>query len=156
LANPRRILAGCIGCLLLAAIAGCGRSDPLNTPTAARLRTLSTVYLNYAVANGSGPENEIMLTQQLQNALPFVLEAGGVNSLSPLSEIRSERDGEPFVIHYGVVISPPTWSEDVIAGERYGRDGNRLVAFANGDVRCVEDSETPDFIAQVEENGAEK
>lgn len=56
------------------------------------------------------------------------------------SAFISERDGEPFVIRYGVGISQAKGdAKPIIACEKKGKDGTRYVAFANGDVDCVDE-----------------
>jgi hypothetical protein len=122
--------------LLLAA--GCNDSAELSSPTAKRLRVLATAYLDYAVAKGTGPENQKQLQGHLRNVPGFLLEAGGVSPETGQAAFVSQRDGEPFVIQYGIGVAcgseaPP------IACERTGKDGTRLVAFANGQVACVEE-----------------
>ena len=54
--------------LALAALPGCGSSDELNSPTAARLRGISTYYLDLAFArNGPGPASEQELKKHIRN-----------------------------------------------------------------------------------------
>ena len=121
-------------------VAGCGNSDDLSSPAANRLRTLATVYLDYAVAKGTGPANEQQLHKHVQSVPGFLLEAGGVNPKAGSAAFVSERDGEQFVVRYGVGISQAEGDEaPIIAYEKTGKDGTRFVAFANGKVDCIDD-----------------
>jgi hypothetical protein len=69
-----------------------------------------------------------------------MLEAGGINPKAEPASFVSERDGEQFVVRYGVGVSQAKDNEaPIIAYEKTGKDGTRLVAFANGKVDCMED-----------------
>jgi hypothetical protein len=121
-------------------MAGCGESDQLSSPSANRLRALATVYLDYAAVNGTGPANERQLHKHVSNVPGFLLDEVGVNPEAGAAAFVSERDGEAFVIRYGIGISQALGTEaPVIAYEKTGKDGTRFVAFANGDVNCVDE-----------------
>jgi hypothetical protein len=125
--------------LLMPPMAGCGDSD-LSSPSANRLRVLAAVYLDYAAAKGTGPENEKQLHKHVRNVPGFLFDAAGVSPDAEADAFVSERDGETFVIRYGVGISQaPGDDAPVIAHEKTGKDGTRFVAFANGDVNCVDE-----------------
>jgi hypothetical protein len=120
--------------LTLIGAIGCGRSDDLSSPTAAKLRALTSVYLDFAAARGVGPASESELLAHWEN-LPWC-QAQGCN---PEAALRSDRDGKPFVIHYGQSIwlsrkksAPP------IAHERDGQAGTVLVGYANGIIASVD------------------
>jgi hypothetical protein len=51
----------------------------------------------------------------------------------------SERDQEPFVFIWGTPISFGVPNVPVLAHEKTGKNGKRLVAFANGEVELVEE-----------------
>jgi hypothetical protein len=117
--------------------AGCGQTAELSSPTAQRLRALVYAYLDYAVAKGAGPANEEQLQAHLKNVPGFVLEAGGLSLEQGQTAFVSERDGQPFLIRYGLGVSCGSEAE-VIACEHSGKGGKRLVAYTNGKVDCVE------------------
>jgi hypothetical protein len=123
-------------CTLIAA--GCDQSAELSSPTAERLRVLTYAYLDYAVAKGAGPANEEQLRAHLRNVPAFVLEAGGMSAATATAAFVSERDGQPFVFHYGLGISCGPQAE-MLAYEQRGKEGFRLVAYTNGKVDCVDD-----------------
>jgi hypothetical protein len=126
------------GVLLLAA--GCSRSDQGAVRTADRLRTIAAVYLDYAAARGAGPANERELRTHMSHSLAGRLSAQA-GSIEAAKLFVSARDGEPFVLNYGQPIcQSPGPATPPIAYERSGRDGTRFVAFANGLVKCVDES----------------
>jgi hypothetical protein len=125
------------GALVLVA-AGCNDSAELTSPTAKRLRMLMNAYLDYAVAKGAGPANQSQLQAHLANVPGFLLAAGGISPETKDEAFRSPRDGEPFIIQYGLGVTcagdaPP------IACERTGRDGTRWAAFANGKIARIDE-----------------
>jgi hypothetical protein len=100
---------------------------------------LSTVYLDFAAAKGSGPANRRQLEAHFQNAPPFILSAEGLTPTDCDIVFVSPRDGEPFCISYGARL---TFNEDapVIACERLGKDGLRLAACANGKIVLADET----------------
>jgi hypothetical protein len=125
--------------LLVLPTAGCGESE-LSSPSANRLRALTAVYLDFAAAKGTGPTSEQQLRNHVENVPGFLLDAAGVASDVGRTGFVSERDGESFVIRYGIGVSQAPGNEaPVIAYEKTGKDGKRFVAFANGDVSCMDE-----------------
>jgi hypothetical protein len=131
---------GLVLAVLLAA-PGCG-SDGLDSPTAARLKGLANFYLDCAAAqNGRGPANEQALKKHLRIQPDFVLTANGINPSAIDSLFVSERDGEPFVVVYGVQISRISGtSAPLVAHEKTGKNGKRLAVCANGKVESVDEA----------------
>jgi hypothetical protein len=127
--------------LVMSVLPGCG-SNELESPTAARLRGLGTLYLDYAVGkNGKGPAGEQEFKKHLRSVPGFVLEMNGVDPNALDAVFVSERDGEPFVILYGVSISGISGtSAPLIAHEKTGKNGKRLVVFANAKVEHVDEA----------------
>jgi hypothetical protein len=117
--------------------AGCGASD-LESPTAVRLKGLATVFLDYAVARGDGPKDEETLKAHMKQLPDFILEMNKVDPKDPNLFI-SDRDKEPFVFIWGTGISFGTPNTPMLAYEKTGKNGKRLVAFANGEVELVDD-----------------
>lgn len=128
--------------LVISLMPGCGGSDALTSPTAVKLRALGNFYLEYALGNGNtGPANEKAFKKHLRNAPDFNLKNYGLDPNNIDSAFVSERDGEPFVILYGVKISEisPT-AAPLIAYEKTGQNGKRLVGFANAKVEEVDEA----------------
>jgi hypothetical protein len=127
--------------LLIVVIPGCG-SDELDSPTATKLRTISNLYLNYAIGkNGQGPESEEVFKKYLRGLSDDILGPAGVNRKELDSLFVSERDGEPFVIVYGQKITKISGnSGSVIAHEKTGKGGRRLVSLSNTKVEHVDEA----------------
>lgn len=134
--------------VLLCAAAGCGSND-LESSTAVRLRALATLYLDYAVPkNGKGPANEREFKKHLRGLPAFVLEMNGLDANTLDTAFVSERDGEPLVIHYGLSITQISGtSAPPLAHEKTGKNGKRLVAFANTKVELVDESRLQELTA---------
>ena len=117
---------------------GCNRTDPGTAETTQRLKVIATVYLDYAVARGEGPANMAELTAHLSRSL-----AGRIGTLKYAAEddlFISARDGAPFVLDYGKLICQSDGTAAPIAYERFGKNGTRLAAFANGQVRSLDEN----------------
>jgi hypothetical protein len=131
----------------LVIIAGCGGSDALKSPAAARMKGLATMYLDYAAARGSGPPNEQAFKKHLRTVEGFVLQMNGVDPKAIDSTFISQRDNEPFVILYGVGINQISGtSAPLIAYEKTGVNGKRLVAFANTKLDHVDEARLKELI----------
>jgi hypothetical protein len=124
--------------LALVAAAGCG-ADELSSPTAARLRGLATIYLDYAVGkNGKGPAGEQDLKKHMRALPETVLSMNGVDPGALDAAFVSLRDQEPFVVRYGLSIRQISGtSAPLVAHEKTGKGGRRLVVFANAKVDYV-------------------
>jgi hypothetical protein len=124
-----------------AALAGCTKSDELNSPTAMRLKGLATMYLDYAAQkSGGGPPNEVELKKFMRLVETFVLEDRGIDPKNIDATFVSLRDQQPFVVIYGVGLSRISGtSAPVVAYEKTGKNGMRLVAFANTKLDYVDD-----------------
>jgi hypothetical protein len=122
----------------LFAAAGCSRDDPLKSPSAQRLRGLAMVYLNYAAARGAGPPNEAAFHKYAHSLEAIALQMAGVDPQRVDDIFVSPRDNEPFVVLYGVGISQISGkSAPLIAYEKTGVGGKRLVAYANTKLEYV-------------------
>jgi hypothetical protein len=128
--------------LALIAVPGCG-ADELNSPTAAKLRGISTYYLDLAFArSGKGPANEKEFKKHLRGQPGFALEMNGVDPKSIDAELFvSERDQEPFVVLYGLTITRiAADAAPLVAHEKTGKNGKRLAVLANNKVELVDEA----------------
>jgi hypothetical protein len=134
--------------VVVVALPGCG-SNELESPTAKKLRALGNFYLEYAVAkNGKGPENEQELKKHIRATPDHVLSVNEIDRASIDSLFSSERDREPFVVVYGQTIKQVGGnSAPVVAHEKSGANGKRLVGFANGKVELVDESRLNELLA---------
>jgi hypothetical protein len=134
--------------LVLSASAGCG-SNELESPAAARLSGLAKLYLDCAVAkNGKGPANEQEFKKHLRSLPDFIVRMNGLDSDALDAAFVSERDNEPLVIVYGVSISGMSGtSAPMVAHEKTGKNGKRLVAFANAKVELADEARLQELTA---------
>jgi hypothetical protein len=87
-----------------------------------------------------GPKNEEQLRAFIESQDPIRLKRGGIDATKLDELFVSERDGEPFVIRYGVntvVFGPPL----PVVFESTGIDGMRQVGFCNGLMQEVDEEE---------------
>lgn len=134
--------------LAVLAAAGCGR-DETTSPTALKLRGVARLYLDYTVAKGgTGPADEGVFKKHLKAAPRFLLEENGLNPDELDKAFVSDRDGEPFVVRYGQRIgSVGGTSTQVIAHEKTGKGGRRLVSFVSGKVELADDARLQEVLA---------
>ena len=121
--------------------AGCGGSDALKSPTAAKLKGLATMYLDYAAAKGSGPPSEAEFKKHLQRVEKFVLEDERRRSQSDRCHVHLGARQRAVRRLYGVGIGQISGnSAPVVAYEKTGVGGKRLVAFANTKLDHVDEA----------------
>jgi len=135
--------------LALVAVTGCGGSDEVNSPTAVKLRGLANLYLDCAVPkNGRGPANEQELKKHLRGLPDFILESNSVDPAAIDALFVSERDQQPFVVRYGLAITAiSATSAPLVAHEKTGKNGRRLVVFANTKVELVDEARLQELAA---------
>jgi hypothetical protein len=124
--------------LILAGLTGCG-SDALSSPTAANLRKLANLYLDLAASQrGQGPARQEDFQKYVRGLPDQILRIKDIDPKDRDALFVSGRDGQPFVIVYGVGISgmSPT-KAPLVAYEQTGKAGKRLVAYANTKVEEV-------------------
>jgi hypothetical protein len=138
--------------LALAALVGCGGPDPLASPTAARLRGLANMYLNYAVAkNGGGPSNEDALKKYMHSVEAIQLQASGIDPKAIDSVFLSERDQQPFVVLYAQSITRISGdSKQPLAYEKTGTNGKHLIAYINAKVDHVDETRLKELLTAKE------
>jgi hypothetical protein len=123
---------------MLALLTGCG-ADELNSPTAQRLRGLAVICLDYAAARGSGPKDQETLVKHMGAVHESVLTLNNIDPKDPRLFI-SDRDQEPFVFRWGQGISYGTPNPPLLAHEKTGKNGQRLVVYADGELGLVDDA----------------
>jgi hypothetical protein len=105
------------------------------------VKRLATLYSVFQVKNKyKGPKTQQQLREFVQSQDPERLARGGIDPTMIDDLFVSERDGEPFVIRYGVntvVFGPPL----PVIFESTGVDGMRQVGFCNGLMQEVDDAE---------------
>ena len=121
---------------------GCGHSDELTSLTSERLQKVANVYLDYVAATGTSPVDADQLQSHVNNLPQFV--SGPIDpdheDYGTSNGLISDRDGEPFVIRFGVKVTDFSQAAKIpIAYEKTGLNGRRLVANLNGVVECLDD-----------------
>jgi hypothetical protein len=129
-------------CLLVglacAGLSGCSRVDQPTAATRKRLEVLSLAYADYLVATGKSPAGEDQLRAHFANLPPFIAEEVAGNGLE--NALLSARDGEPFVICFGLTAADLVAPQRVVAFERTGQGGKRLVANLDGAIESLDEA----------------
>jgi hypothetical protein len=135
-------------CLLLF-LAGCGGADELNSPTAVKLKGLGVLYLDFAAnRSGAGPADEKEFKRHIRGLPDHVLSGNGLNPKDMDGAFVSARDQQPFVVRYGTPVTEISGkSAPLIAHEKTGKDGKRLVGFANGKAEHVTEERLKELLA---------
>jgi hypothetical protein len=122
------------------ALLGCG-ADERNSPTALKLKALANFYLDCAVGQqGRGPANEQAFKKHIRSVPDFQLKANGLDPAQLDATFVSDRDQEPFVVAYGSAVGRISGdSTQVVAHEKTGKNGKRLVVFVSTKVDLVDE-----------------
>jgi hypothetical protein len=120
-----------------ALVAGCGGGrQPAADKRVPHIKALAVLYFKAVSKLGRRPESEPEFKQAIAQG-ELDLGALGVSNVEEL--FISERDNQPLVILYGG--SPKGASPGVVAYERTGKDGKRLVATNTGQVIEADDAQ---------------
>lgn len=142
--SPLRLGSAALCGFTLLLTSGCGKVDPtarLAELNSSNVQRLSNIYVSFQSAHAlNGPRNEGDLRRFVERLRPAALERIGIDPNGIDSLFLSERDGQPFVIRYGVRGSVMGSNEPVIF-EAEGSDGRRMVGFLNSTSREVDEAE---------------
>lgn len=132
-----------IFCLPLAAVAcvGCGRGRAGESPGSGKavLNEVNSAYVNHLRSNRyRAPADEAEFKTILKQAGDGALKRAGVATVDQL--LVSPRDSQPFVIRYGKDAGR-FLERGVVAHEKTGVAGRRLVGFDLGYVKEVDEEE---------------
>jgi hypothetical protein len=98
------------------------------------LQMLATLYGRYiSTHRGQPPPDEAALKKFIPTLSADELRAMGVDTNNLDTLFTSPRDGQPYVVHYK---QPGA----VVAYERDGKEGKRLVAYPSGQVEEVDEA----------------
>ena len=128
----------------LVVFTGCKGADADSMIAAANdtnVKRLATLYTFFHIQNkNKGPKNEQQLRKFIESQDANRLKRGGIDATKLDELFVSERDGEPFVIRYGVntYIRGPSLP---VVFESTGIDGMRQVGFCNGSMKEVDEDE---------------
>jgi hypothetical protein len=126
------IVAGAISL----ALTGCSSKppQPVEDPGLVRLRTVGLAYRIFFFHYNRPPRSE----HDLRRTFTELGVQGAERDLE--EQLRSPRDGQPYVVIYGVPLdSDLRWT--VLAYEKDGADGNRYVFTQSGDMKLLTDAE---------------
>jgi len=127
--------------LLILGIAGCG-SDALNSPTAQKMKGLANAYLDHVVGANGPPTDEAAFKKHLKGLRASVQYDYKIDPENIDASFVSQRDNEPLVVVYGKGVGKISGnSKHVIAHEKTGKNGKRLVVFASTKVDIVNEAE---------------
>jgi len=124
------------------AASGCGGDDALNSPTALKMKGLANAYLDKVVGAGGAPADEASLKKHMQGLRASVQYDCNIDPNNIESSFISQRDNEPLVVIYGQGVNNISGhSKQVIAHEKTGKNGKRLVVFVSTKVDVVDEAE---------------
>ena len=135
-------MVGCIAVLLVSL--GCSADRKAASIIAAsndsNIKRLANLYNSYQSRHGSqGPKDEAQFKNYIQNDMPVHrLELMQVDPNNIDGLFSSERDGQPFLVRYGVNAGSG-WIVAVVF-EQQGKSDGRQVAFTNGTVEMVDEA----------------
>jgi hypothetical protein len=141
--------------LLSISLTGCGGSDAnsmIADANDSNVKRLATMYSFYHMKNSfKGPKDEAALRGFIEDQDPKRLKLADIDATKMDELFTSERDGEPFVIRYGVdtVIRGPSLP---VVFETTGVDGMRQIGFCNGSMQEVDSSEYDRLLAGESDN----
>lgn len=130
-------------CLFIAlAVSGCS-DDALTSPTALKMKGLANAYLDHVVGmGGEAPGNEQALKKHMRGLRASVQYDYQIDPNNLDSSFVSQRDNEPLVVIYGQGVGRISGdSKQVIAHEKTGKNGKRLVVFVSTKVDHVNEAE---------------
>jgi hypothetical protein len=100
------------------------------------------MYLDHLVHKGGGPADESALKKHMQSQIDYMLRGYGLDPKNLDAAFVSDRDHEPLVILYGLKTATISGdSKQVIAHEKTGTNGRRLVVFMSTKVDYVHEAE---------------
>ena len=128
----------------LAVVTGCSQDQQAASIVASKnssnIQRLANLYRSYQLRHGSqGPKDEEGFKDYIQHAMPaHRLEMMQIDPDNIEGLFISERDGQPFLVRYGVH-GGMDWITAVVF-EQQGRNAKKQVGFTDGSVAEVDDS----------------
>ena len=127
-----------IACLFAA---GCS-DDAVNSPTALKMKGLANAYLDHVVGASGPPADEKALKTHMKGLRASVQYDYQIDPNNIDASFKSDRDNEPLVVIYNKGIGKISGdSKHVIAHEKTGKNGKKLVVFASTKVDHVDEAE---------------
>ena len=119
--HPLAVVRNTVLLLAVAGPAACSKEVRVEAkldPAHEHLMRIGSAYIQFNTNNHRPP-------QSVGDLKPFLKEFGSIEEL-----LRSPRDGQPFVICWGVdLLVPPTWAKStpILAYEKRGAEGERYI-----------------------------
>lgn len=129
-------MTGHASACLLFAVLGCQHAPENDLGDAAppNIGQIVNHYMQYAGNNrGVGPRNEQEFKRFLQRVSAGDADRSALGA-SRLDVLISPRDGEPYIINYGLQVRGKSADLKVVAYEARGHNGRRAVAFIHGEI----------------------
>jgi hypothetical protein len=105
------------------------------------MRGLANMYLDHVAAKGA-PANQEALKKHMQAQMEWTLTGYNLDPKNLDAAFVSDRDKEPLVVIYGQGVSAISGdSKQVVAHEKTGVGGKRLVVFLSTKVDVVDEAE---------------
>jgi len=125
-----------VGAMATLAVTGCSSKppQPVEDPGLVRLRTVGLAYRIFFFHYNRPPRNE----SDLRRAFTELGVQGAEPDLE--EQLRSPRDGQPYVFIYGVPLDSDLRST-VLAYEQDGAGGSRYVFTQSGDIKRLTEAE---------------
>ncbi len=125
---------------------GCGTEQHVESESEAHLKKLAVGYGRYIRKYGKTPRNGKALKDFLKTLKKEKSAALIVDNVEKL--FHSPRDNQPYVVNYGLKQQgiPNPHRPPIIAYEKQGKKGKRLVAFITTEVREVEEAEFQELL----------
>ena len=146
--NPAACYRLCLGGTIILLLAlGCSDNNTQSSRAAqtSHLRTLISLYNAASAKVGRPPANEAELRQFVQDNGAQVLARLNIESVDEL--LKSERDGQPFVVGYAQQRKGS--NPDIVAYEQTGIDGKRQVGFRLGVIEEVDSQRFSELVPEV-------
>ena len=123
-------------------VSGCGGDNALNSPTALKMKGVANAYLDHVVGANGPPVDEAAFKKHLRGLRASVQYDYHIDPNNIDASFVSERDHEPLVIMYGQGVGKISGdSKRVLAHEKTGKNGKRLVVFVSTKVDVVNEAE---------------
>ena len=134
--NPQnRNFAVWVAIALVVTLVGCGGGGGPSTQDT-HIKKITDLYISCVASNqGRQPPNEAALKAYAKRLSPELLAVMGIDDVDAI--FVSPRDSQPYVVAYAT--AKP--SGPILAYEREGADGKRLVATREGAVQELEEAE---------------
>ena len=138
--HARGAIIAILGVLVLS-LSSCS-DDALKSPTALKMSGLANAYLDHVVSANGPPADEVALKKHMRGLRGSVQYDYHIDPENIDASFVSQRDNEPLVVLYGKGVGKISGnSKHVIAHEKTGKNGKRLVVFASTKVDIVNEAE---------------